>query len=93
MESTNVLAGYGYVTDMLVTTNADVYTDVSHSLGNWTLPVCVGYVWLTDSYSVGCRRKPSAWVRFWQRLLLGWRWESIPADGEGATVSPSDYTG
>jgi hypothetical protein len=24
-------------------------------------------------------REPSAWIRFWTRLLLGWRWEYHPA--------------
>lgn len=25
---------------------------------------------------------PSAWVQFWQRILLGWKWEQIEDDDE-----------
>jgi hypothetical protein len=26
----------------------------------------------------GLNRMPSRWHRFWQRALLGWRWEALP---------------
>lgn len=30
---------------------------------------------IDESMHVYCRARPWWWVRVWQRLLLGWRWE------------------
>lgn len=36
------------------------------------------YKWLlrlTPYFAVSHPERPNRWVRFWQRVLLGWKWE------------------
>lgn len=33
---------------------------------------------ISDGFCIDLpHKKPNAWVRFWQRFLLGWRWEDV----------------
>jgi len=33
---------------------------------------------ITPQYGIGFHdEQPSAWVRFWQKALLGWTWEKL----------------
>ncbi len=46
------------------------------------VPPTVGRVKLVLSEGLflshsGLTQKPSRWCRFWQRVLLGWRWEDV----------------
>jgi len=34
-------------------------------------------LWLTTEFWLDHSHRPNRWVRFWQRLLLGFRWEPI----------------
>lgn len=34
-------------------------------------------LYVTPDFIVGLDRLPNAWVRFWQRIFLGFRWEIV----------------
>jgi len=34
-------------------------------------------MYMTPQYAIYHNEQPNAWVRFWQRALLGWTWEKL----------------
>jgi hypothetical protein len=44
-----------------------------------TCPPIRSVLWLTnDIVRIECEKPaPNAWIRFWHRALLGWRWEKV----------------
>ncbi len=42
------------------------------------LPIPVSRIWIVHDVAVtSSRPMPNRWVRFWQRIFFGWRWETI----------------
>jgi hypothetical protein len=48
--------------------------------GTIKLPKYVAELHICPGTHFSQTSKPNCWVRFWQRLLLGWRWEDINED-------------
>lgn len=51
--------------------------------------------WVSESeYQLLATAPPNVWCRFWQRLLLGWKWEAVvvvivPQEGVQPAMRPT----
>jgi len=66
---------------MNTTANGNIMTGTATNKTDWAFAVDYKpprYVMhMTSQYVIYHNEQPSAWVRFWQRTLLGWTWEKL----------------